>query len=159
MGRMRGAARRPVAARRPPAASLAAPPRSALHAPRRLRGLLGLCELALDELEAGVPEAGVGEIDADDPPELLGTFRAAGGEQLEVPRHERGALLLVALVHRQREQLAVGVCVHVAGAADEEWNVGPPRAIALRQLDGVAEQLALALRPQPAQPLDRQLPL
>jgi hypothetical protein len=37
-----------------------------------LRGCLGLLQLALDQVEAGVPEAGVGEVDADDRAQLLG---------------------------------------------------------------------------------------
>ena len=92
-------------------------------------------------------------------PELLGAVRAACGEQLEIARHELRAELLVALVDRQREQLAVGVGVDVAGAADEVRDVGPPRAVALGQLDGVAEQLVLALGPQLAEALDRELAL
>ena len=51
-----------------------------------------------DEVEALRPEAGVGEVDADDGGELLGAARAAGAEQLEVARHEVLALLLVAAV-------------------------------------------------------------
>src|SRR5205807_2565446 len=76
---------------------------------------------------------------------------------LEVAWDELGARLLVALVDRQRQQLAVGVRVHVAGAADEMRDVGPPRAIPVRDLDGVAEHLRLALRPQLAKALDREL--
>lgn len=37
-----------------------------LRAGRLLSGLFGGNELALDEREAGIPEAGVGEVDADD---------------------------------------------------------------------------------------------
>ena len=91
--------------------------------------------------------------------DLLGAFRAAGGEHLQVARHELGALLLVALVDRQREQLAVGVGVDVAGAADEVRDVGPPAAVAVGHLDRVAEHLLLALGPQLAEALDRQLAL
>ena len=53
---------------------------------RRVRGLLGLLELRLDEVQAAVPEAGVGEVDADDLAELLRAARAAGAQQLEVAR-------------------------------------------------------------------------
>ena len=38
-------------------------------------------------------------------------------------------------------------------------DVGPPGAVALGDLDGVAEQLLLGLRPQVAEALDRQLAL
>ena len=61
-------------------------------------------------------------------PELLGRARAAGRQQLEVGGHERLALLLVAAVDREREQLPVGVRVDVARRADEVRDVGPPGA-------------------------------
>ena len=57
-----------------------------------LRGLFGLAQLALDEVEPGVPEAGVGEIDADDRAELLGRAGAARREHLQIAGHELGAL-------------------------------------------------------------------
>ena len=60
---------------------------SALQPPGGLGGGFGFLELALDEIEPGLPEAGVGEVDADDLPQLLGATRAAGGEHLEVLRH------------------------------------------------------------------------
>ena len=95
-----------------------------------------------------VPEAGVGEVDADD---LRRAPRAASSRRRAAARGSRGtklgALLLVARVDRQREQLAVGVRVDVAGRADEVRDVGPPRAVALGDLDRVAEQLAPASRP------------
>src|SRR4051794_24969934 len=74
------------------------------------RGLGGI-ELLADEVEAGGPEAGIGEVDADDAPEVLGQHRSAGGEHLQVLRHERRALLSIAAVHAHREQLPVGVGV------------------------------------------------
>ena len=60
-------------------------------APGVAGGLLGLLELALDEVQARVPEAGVGEVHADDPPELLGRCasrprRAAPGSSAPSPR-------------------------------------------------------------------------
>src|SRR5438105_976364 len=73
--------------------------RGALDAARRAGRLFGVGELALDEVEAGLPEAGVGEVDADDAAELLGRARTARGEQLEVARHQLVTELLVALVH------------------------------------------------------------
>ena len=92
-------------------------------------------------------------------PELLGRPRAAGAEQVEVGGHEALALLLVAPVHRQREQVAVGVRVHVAGRVDEVRDVGPPGAVVVVELDGVAEQVRLRRQPQLAEALDRQLAL
>src|SRR5215208_89192 len=71
------------------------------------RGGLGGVELALDEVEAAVPEARVREVDADDPAQLLRRHRAAGRQQLEVRGGEVGADLLVAAVDREREQLPV----------------------------------------------------
>src|SRR6185437_4596315 len=75
------------------------------------RGRFGLGEALLDEIEAAIPEARVAEIDVDDRAKLLRCQRAAGAEHLEVSLLEAGALGQVALVDRQREQLAVGVRV------------------------------------------------
>ncbi len=58
----------------------------------RLRGFLGALELALDQVEPGVPETRVGEIDADDRAELLGQHRAAGAQQVDVGLDEVLAL-------------------------------------------------------------------
>ena len=91
--------------------------------------------------------------------ELLGAARAAGAQQLEVAGHERLALVDVALVDRQRQQLAVRVGVDVARRRDEVRHVGPPRAVALGERDAVAEHLDLRLRPQLVEALDRQLAL
>src|SRR5437588_5242772 len=134
-------------------------PRRRLQAPGGACGIFSLGEPALDEVQARVPEARVGEVHADDPAELLGRARAPGREQLEVARHELGPYLLVTLIDGQRQQLSVGVRVHVAWAADEMRDVGPPRAVALRDLDGVAEHLRLALRPELAEALYRELAL
>ena len=57
------------------------------------------------------------------PAQLLRGHRAAGRQQLEVAGHEVRALLLVAPVDRQGEQLPVGVGVHVARRADEVRDV------------------------------------
>ena len=56
----------------------------ALRTPGVARGLLGRVELALDEVQPAVPEARVGEVDADDLAELLRRQRAARAQQLEV---------------------------------------------------------------------------
>ncbi len=69
---------------------------------------------------------GIGQVDADDLGQLLGRAGAARGEQLQVPRDERLALLAVAAVDREREQLPVRVGVHVPGRVDEVRDVGPP---------------------------------
>ena len=61
----------------------------ALQAPGGLGGLLGILQLALDEVQPGLPEARVGEVDADDLPELLRASRATSREQLQIARHER----------------------------------------------------------------------
>ena len=96
--------------------------------PASLRGLLGRVELALDEVQALVPEARVGEVHADDLAELLRRLGTARAQQVHVVGLEAGALLLVAAVDRQREQLPVRVRVHVAGGGDEVGDVGPPGA-------------------------------
>ena len=121
------------------------PTASRSRAARPPRRVLGGLELAVDDRQPEVPEARVGEVDADDLAELLGRAGPAGAQQLEVGGHERLALLLVAAVDRERQQLAVGVRVDVARRADEVRDVGPPRAVVVRQLDRVAEQLALRL--------------
>src|SRR3954452_12633784 len=91
----------------------------ALDPPRLARRGLRRLELALDERQPLVPEARVGEVDADDRAQLLGAPGAARAEQLEVGGHERLALLLVAAVDGERQQLPVGVRVHVARGGDE----------------------------------------
>ena len=88
-------------------------------------------------------------------PELLRRQRAAGGQQLEVGGREVLALLLVAAVDGEREQLPVGVGVDVARRVDEVGHVGPPGAVALGDLDRVAEQLLLRLGPQRADAVER----
>src|SRR5262245_4800658 len=70
------------------------------------RGLRGV-ELALDDVEPTVPEARVRKVDPDDLAQLLGAARPARGQQLEVGGHERRALLLVAAVDGERQELAV----------------------------------------------------
>ena len=106
-----------------------------------------------------VPELRIGEIDADHlargPPATSNRRRATGrgsGGTKSAP------LLLVPRVHRQREQLAVRVRVHVTGRADEVRDVRPPREVAVGELDRVAEHRALRLLPQLAESLDRELP-
>src|SRR5262249_43469195 len=90
--------------------------------------------LLRDDLQAAVPEAGVGEIEAHDRAELLRRARAPAGEQLEVLRYELGAALLVGPVDRQRQQLPVRVGVDVPGRAHEVRDVRPPGAVALGDL-------------------------
>ena len=87
---------------RPRSTSATCRPRSASDAasalrsrPRGLGRGLGGVELLGDDLEAAAPEAGIGEVEADDPAQLLRRPRAAGREQLEVLRHELVAALLV----------------------------------------------------------------
>src|SRR3954447_16930727 len=124
----------------------------------RLGGcLLGVVELALDQVEAHVPEAWIGQVDPDDPAELLGREGPAGAQHLHVAGDEALALLDIALVDRQREQLAVRIGVDVAGCGREVVHVGPPGAVAVGDLHRVAEQLLLGLGPQLAYPVWRQL--
>ena len=85
-------------------------------------------ELVAHEIEALRPERRVLEVEPGDGGQLLGAARAARAQQLEVARHEVLALLEVAAVDAEREQLAVGVGVDVARRADEVRHVGPPHA-------------------------------
>ena len=62
---------------------------SGRDAARLAGGLLGRLELALDEVEARVPEARVGEVDADHLPELLRRLGAARAQHVEVGGDER----------------------------------------------------------------------
>src|ERR1700722_2864697 len=128
-----------------------------LQPPRGLCCRLSLGELALDQVQPCLPEAGIGEVHTDDLPQLLRAARATCGEQLQIAGHHLLAQLLVAVVDGESQELTVGVGVDVAGAADEVRDIGPPGAVALGQLDRVAEHLALALRPQLAEALDRDL--
>src|SRR5215218_9280260 len=85
------------------------------------------------------------------------TIWPSSSGELEVGGDERLALLLVAPVDGEREQLPVGVGVDVARDADEVVDVGPPGAIALGHLDRVAQQLLLRLRPQLADAVECEL--
>ena len=80
-------------------------------------------------------------------PSSLGRLRPAGRQQLEVGGHERRAAAPRSGVHREGEQLAVGVGVHVAGRRDEVRDVAPPRAVAVGELDRVAEHRVCVSRP------------
>ena len=93
--------------------------RGAPFAPGVARRLLGGRELLLDQHEAGIPETGICEVDADEASELFGRHRPTGRQQPQVVRHKAGALVLVALVDRQRQQLTVRVRVDVARRVDE----------------------------------------
>src|SRR5215211_6539969 len=97
-----------------------------LESPRVPRGALGRLQLALHEVEAGVPEARVREVDADDRTELLRRQRPARAQELQVGGDERLAQLLVATVYRERQQVAVGVGVHIPRRVDEVPDVRPP---------------------------------
>ncbi len=92
--------------------------------------------------------------------ELLGRLRAAAREQLEVPGHEVGALLLVRAVHREREQAdRTNTRIHVARGAHEVRDVRPPGAVAVGDLDRVTEHRCLGRRPLVVELLDRELTL
>src|SRR5436853_542643 len=65
------------------------------QAPGRLRSFDRRVEAAFDDVEAPVPEAGIGEVDADHRAELLGRLRSARAQQVEVARDEATPLLLV----------------------------------------------------------------
>ena len=92
--------------------------------------------------------------------ELLGAARAAGGEQLEIAGDERLALLEVAAVGREREQLAVGVGVDVARGVDEVRDVGPPHPVAVGDLAPSRRTARPGVSTHDlADPVDRQLAL
>ena len=92
-------------------------------------------------------------------PSSSGLREPPGAKQLEVALGELGALLDVALVDRERQQLPVGVGVDVARGVHEVRDVGPPAAVAVGHLDRVAEQVRLRLRPQLAEAIHRELAL
>ena len=104
-------------------------------------------------------KAGIGEVDADDPTELLGRAGASAGEHLEVVGDDLLAALDVEPVNGERQQLAVRVRVDVARRADEVGDVGPPGPVAVGDLDRVAEHLGLGLGPELAEAVDRELTL
>src|SRR5436190_21814850 len=130
--------------------------RSAAHGGR---GLFGRLQLPAYQIEPAVPEPWVGEVEARDRRELLGTAAAARAQQLDVARDERLALFEVAAIDRECEQLAVRVRVDVARRADEMRHVGPPRAVVLGDLDAVGQELLLGLRPEVAEAVDAELAL
>ena len=119
---------------------------------RRLGGL----QLLIDDGETAVPEARIGEVAVHDASEFLGAHRTTGAKQFEILRNERITDLLVPLVHRERQQLAVGVGVHVAGGVDEMGDVTPPGAVALGDLHGIAEHGLLRVTPDAIEVVDRQ---
>ena len=59
-----------------------------------------LFEPAFDDVDAPVPEPGIGQVDPDDLTELLRRHRTAGAQQVEVLGHEVGAPRLVLRVDR-----------------------------------------------------------
>ena len=128
--------------------SSAAPRRLSAQPPARTSAAAASAgvELVAHELEALRPERRVLEVEPGDGGQLLGAARAARAEQLEVARHEVLALLEVAAVDAERQQLAVGVGVDVARRADEVRHVGPPQPVAVGDLHRVAEHLGLRLR-------------
>ena len=92
-------------------------------------------------------------------PSSSGDLRPAGRQQLQVGGGEARALLLVAAVDGERQQLAVRVRVDVARRGHEVGDVGPPRLVVVGDLDGVAQQLLLGVRPQLAEAVDGELAL
>ena len=104
---------------------------------------------------------GVGQVDADDLAELLGrpSSRPADSSSRYAGTNAV-ALGLVAGVHRQREQLAVRVGVHVARRVDEVRDVAPPVPVAVAEAHRrrPASRAAVSV-PELAEPLDRQLAL
>ena len=82
-------------------------------------------------------------------PSSSGEHRAAGAQHLDVGGDEALALLLVAAIDREREQVPEGVGVDVAGRVDEVRHVGPPGAVVGGELDRVAEQVGLGRRARP----------
>ena len=92
-------------------------------------------------------------------PSFSGVREPPGAEHLQVAGHELLAHLAVAAVDGERQQLAVGVGVHIARRVDEVGDVGPPRVVALGDLHGVAEHLTLTLNPSLRDVLDGELAL
>src|SRR5262249_31394434 len=87
---------------------------------RQLRGeRLGLLEQTLEQVEAPVPEARIGDVEPDRGEELLGRIRSARFEQREIARYERGSLLVVAPQQREYEELAERVRIAVERRVDE----------------------------------------
>src|SRR3989442_9506674 len=111
------------------------------HRPAQLR------EQRRDDREAAVPERGVVHVDVEPAEQHVGRLAAAGREQLEVARDERGPLVLIALVERQDEQLSEDIGVAVEAAVDEVRDVAPSPAIRGDHLDRVAVEAGVLLPP------------
>src|SRR5438094_3790461 len=81
----------------------------------------------VQDLQPRVPETGVGDVHAEVPDQLVRTRRAACAKKVQVVVNEVWPLLQVAVVDRQREQVAEGVRVDVARCVQEVPDVAPPR--------------------------------
>src|SRR6185436_13831023 len=86
---------------------------------------LQLVDPLADEVEAALPEGAVGDVDAHLAENDLRPFRAAVGEQLEIAGLEALALLLVAPVERQDQELPEAVGIAIEGRVVDVRNAQP----------------------------------
>src|SRR3990172_9209309 len=117
---------------------------------------LGLVELGGERVDPALPDAWVGEIEADHLGELLRRLGAARAKELEVRLDHRVAFELVPAEDREGEQEAVRVRVDVARRAHEVRDVAPPRLVAV-DVDRVADHPSLRLEPELLQTVGREL--
>src|SRR5215210_2054154 len=142
------------------------PERAPAPSPRRREALvelggelLGLVHERADRVEAGGPEGGIADVEPEPGGELRRRRRPAGAQQVEVRLDERLALVDVAPVDREREEIAERVRVDVARRLNEVRYVAPPDPVVVGDLHGVAEHPPLLGAPELADPLDGQLTL
>src|SRR5262249_31909658 len=98
--------------------------------------------------EAAFPEARIVDVEAESREQRAWLLAAPCGEQVEIGRDERGALLAVALVEREHEQLAEDVGVAVEPTVDEVRDVAPSPAVRRNHLDRVTVQACVLAPPE-----------
>src|SRR5581483_2930411 len=94
---------------------------------------LHFADHVVEDRQAGVPEPRIGDVHADPPDQLVRPRRAARGQEVDVLLDERRALLEVAVVDRQREEVPERVGVDVARRVDEVADVAPPHLVLVRE--------------------------
>src|SRR5262249_9442618 len=117
--------------------------REAVRASRAIHRGFQLVDQRGEDGEAALPEGRIVDVETEAREQRAGLLAAAGGEQLEIARDERVALLAVALVERQHEQLAEHVRVAVEAAVDEVRDVAPSPAVRRNHLHRVAVQACI----------------
>src|SRR2546426_12039749 len=90
---------------------------------------LDLADHAVQDLQTGVPEPGVGDVHAQLPDELVRPRGTARGEEFQVVVDEARPHLKVTVVDGEREQVAERVGVDVAGRVQEVADVAPPHLV------------------------------